>query len=394
VDESKKTCFVISPIGPEDSDIRQIADDFLELLVEPVLARYDFAVMRADKIQRPSTITADIIRLVQESDFCIIDLTNNNPNVFYECGRRHETGRPFIQMVRKGHEDDLPFDVAGIRTVIYDLSNPRTVLESQKKLQEWIDAMIDAGLESRPSGESLSTIAQAIERLERKVTKLLTSPAAGIPLTASSDDALKSFLIPPREAYLEALRTGNLSEGYRILERLKKVCSTNEYVVALGLLVSMGEDRALEMLDSQVTELLKSTSYVESFDDLLTAAAQVIQNYANNTGKFAEAIQLLDGFLLKILPRDDVDNETKAFVANKIGMIGWSSDEYDVCLRYTKQALELFPYPSYSYNLALAYERKNMSNELANELRRLSGMSGLDDDHKALLTKHGYEVRD
>jgi len=129
---NKKTCFIISPIGPEDSDTRKTADDFLELLVEPALAKYDFVVTRADKIARPSTITADIIRLVQESDLCIIDLTNNNPNVFYECGRRHEAGRPFIQMVRKGDEGSLPFDVSGIRTVIYDLSQPRSVLESQK----------------------------------------------------------------------------------------------------------------------------------------------------------------------------------------------------------------------------------------------------------------------
>ena len=61
-----RTCFVISPIGKEGSDVRTDADEFLELLVEPALERFDFNVVRADRIPRPTIITADIIKLVQE----------------------------------------------------------------------------------------------------------------------------------------------------------------------------------------------------------------------------------------------------------------------------------------------------------------------------------------
>src|SRR4051812_8719980 len=159
----QRTCFIISPIGAEGTPIRAAADDFLELLVGPALEKFSFHVLRADRIAHPTAITSDIVRLVQESDLCIIDLTNNNPNVFYECGRRHETGKPFIQMVRKGEESTLPFDVAGIRTVMYDLSSPRTVLESQRKLQEFITTIVEQGFQSETSGVSLASIANGLE---------------------------------------------------------------------------------------------------------------------------------------------------------------------------------------------------------------------------------------
>ncbi len=104
---SKKTCFVISPIGEDGSDVRQFADDIFELLIQPALKTFNFEIVRADKIPHASTITSDIIQLVQNAELCIIDLTNHNPNVFYECGRRHETGKPFIQLIKKGEK--LPY---------------------------------------------------------------------------------------------------------------------------------------------------------------------------------------------------------------------------------------------------------------------------------------------
>src|SRR5438874_38444 len=100
--EKKKICFVISPLGMEDSEIRKQSDDLYELILQPSLEKFNFDIVRADKIPRPAVITTDIIQLVQEADLCIIDLTDHNPNVFYECGRRHETAKPFIQIIRKG----------------------------------------------------------------------------------------------------------------------------------------------------------------------------------------------------------------------------------------------------------------------------------------------------
>lgn len=197
---TQRTCFVVSPIGPEGSSVREAANDFLELLAEPALEKYGFQVTRADRIAHPTAINADIIKLVQESDLCLIDLTSSNPNVFYECGRRHETGKPCIQMVQRGHENSLPFDVAGIRTIVYDVSNTRAARESILKLQEFIDALVKTGFTSNTSSESLSSIAQGIERIERKVNQIMSSvqSVARIQQDPELDD-ISDLIKPPRD---------------------------------------------------------------------------------------------------------------------------------------------------------------------------------------------------
>jgi hypothetical protein len=50
-DSKSKLCFVIGPIGDENSDIRIHADWLLEQIIEPVMADHpDFKVQRADKL--------------------------------------------------------------------------------------------------------------------------------------------------------------------------------------------------------------------------------------------------------------------------------------------------------------------------------------------------------
>ncbi|MGH8566034.1 MAG: hypothetical protein ACREXW_18880 [Gammaproteobacteria bacterium] len=135
---------------------RKAADDLFDLIVEPALEKYDFEVIRADKIQTVASITSEIIQLVQNSDLCIIDVTSHNPNVMYECGRRHETGKPYVMLAREGEK--LPFDVNTIRTIFYSTTNGREMRSSIKTIQSIVEKMLAEGMEPLSSGESLSTI--------------------------------------------------------------------------------------------------------------------------------------------------------------------------------------------------------------------------------------------
>src|SRR5690348_11003486 len=162
-----RTCFVISPIGEPGSDTRKLADDLLELIIDPALESLGFDVVRADKIIGSGTITSEIINLVQNADLCIIDLTGHNANVFYECGRRHETARPFIQVMQRGEKP--PFDVSGIRTIFYDLSDAREVRNSVLEMRQYAEAVVRSPSEVTRTSMSATSIADALDRLERKV---------------------------------------------------------------------------------------------------------------------------------------------------------------------------------------------------------------------------------
>src|SRR5690348_2835827 len=104
----QRTCFIISPIGEKDSDTRQHADNLIRRIILPSLFGFNFQTIRVDQSFSNSRISDEIIDLLRNSELCIADLSEYNPNVMYELGRRHETGKPVILMRPKGQ--DIIFD--------------------------------------------------------------------------------------------------------------------------------------------------------------------------------------------------------------------------------------------------------------------------------------------
>jgi hypothetical protein len=117
------TCFYITPIGDEDSEARRHADVFLASIVEPAIEALgrELTVVRADHIDRPGMITAQVIEHVFRSALVVADLSFHNPNVFYELALRHATSKPTVLISRAA--DPLPFDVAEFRTVQLDTND-------------------------------------------------------------------------------------------------------------------------------------------------------------------------------------------------------------------------------------------------------------------------------
>ena len=115
----EKVCFVISPIGDEDSDTRKRSDLTYEYIIRPVVEEFGYDLIRADHINEPGIITSQIIDKIVESSLVIADLSDNNPNVFYELAIRHAIKKPYIQMVR--HGQNIPFDITGLRTIFFEI---------------------------------------------------------------------------------------------------------------------------------------------------------------------------------------------------------------------------------------------------------------------------------
>jgi hypothetical protein len=114
----EEICFYITPIGSENSEERQHSDLFLGSIVEPALESLNLKVIRADQIDKPGTITKQIIEYLSKAKLVIADLSFNNPNVFYELAIRHAFRLPTVQIIRKG--DKIPFDVSNSRTIVVD----------------------------------------------------------------------------------------------------------------------------------------------------------------------------------------------------------------------------------------------------------------------------------
>ena len=201
MDTSTVRAFVIGPIGDKDADDGSHARvayeegvQILEEVITPACAAFGVEVVRADTIARAGEIPEQIFRLLRDSALVIADLTGANPNVMYELGLRHTTGKLTIQI---GERDRLPFDVAAIRTIKFKRTDAGLV-QARKELSKSLAENLDSGgdpvtatriwFESAVQFESLA----AAEKLETDSEEIDDSPGF-LELLAEMEIGLQSL---------------------------------------------------------------------------------------------------------------------------------------------------------------------------------------------------------
>src|ERR1700674_995409 len=115
-------CFVVGPIGKDGSPERKHSDLLLNAVIKQVLQQTEFGylVKRADEDADPGMIGDRVISDLINAELVVADLTDLNPNAFYELGIRHSTEKPTIHVARA--QTILPFDTVTHRTIFVDLT--------------------------------------------------------------------------------------------------------------------------------------------------------------------------------------------------------------------------------------------------------------------------------
>ncbi|MCU7936562.1 MAG: tetratricopeptide repeat protein [Candidatus Thiodiazotropha sp. (ex Dulcina madagascariensis)] len=358
MDERRKTCFVISPIGADGTEIRKMADDFLELLIEPALQPFGFDIIRADKITASSVITSDVIRYVQNSDLCIIDLTTHNPNVFYECGRRHENGQPFIQLIQKG--DDLPFDVSGIRTINFDISTPRSTLQSIHEIQAYIKNLEEHSYETAATGESLSSVAEGIRRIERRLIHIETQGLSGGQNLGRVSPNIKDILTQhPIGAFNDAYESGNLELAVQLLPRIKRLIGVKEWIQGANNLALVGEPAGEEA----ILEGLQEPDNIDH--DLMVLCLYSLRQYYFNRNLNQQGLQILRELIQDLFDKVIVTDQQKADIINQLALFQISISDNEGAIKSALEAVKLNRSGINLANVASCYSRLNRFDEAA-----------------------------
>jgi len=110
----KNSVFVIMPIGNSEMD-----DVYKTIKSE--CRKLDLKAKRVDEMAGSNPISDDIIAQIKKSEFCIVDLTFERPNVYYELGYTHgigNKGNQILLIAKKGTK--LHFDISGLRVRYYD----------------------------------------------------------------------------------------------------------------------------------------------------------------------------------------------------------------------------------------------------------------------------------
>ena len=197
-----KSCFVIGPIGSEESAERIDADWLLRGIIEPILKNdpFNYVVQRANQMPKPGVITSQVINATIESDLVIADLTGANPNAFYELGIRHMEQKAVIHMAKKGER--LPFDVADYRAVLYSREQYEDLEKAKAELAKQVEAI------ESPAYKPSNPITKArgwveLERSADTKDKLLADLAEGQQRLESRLGSLEASRTDPSLGYKE-----------------------------------------------------------------------------------------------------------------------------------------------------------------------------------------------
>lgn len=134
----EKTCFIITPIGGDSTEIRRAAEGVMDAVIIPALKDSGFKeenIKVAHRMSNPGSINKQVISRIVEDDLAIVNLTGLNPNVMYELAVRHAVRKPVIQICESNTR--LPFDIVDERTIFYT-NDMRGVIELRSNLDSYL----------------------------------------------------------------------------------------------------------------------------------------------------------------------------------------------------------------------------------------------------------------
>jgi hypothetical protein len=108
-------------------------------IIAPALEECDYSSVRADLIAVPGIINSQIIHHLLISDVVIADLSDHNPNVFYELAVRHAAKKPVISIIETSQS--IPFDVAMSRTIRFDYRDLDSATIAKEEIVKQIQAI-------------------------------------------------------------------------------------------------------------------------------------------------------------------------------------------------------------------------------------------------------------
>src|SRR5947208_7496626 len=139
-------CFVDMPFGQKPDLKSGVVVDFDQIYnkaIKPAIEECGLEALRGDEERTGGIIHGAMFARLLLAEFVVADLTLANPNVFYELGIRH-AAKPFTTVPIFANVSALPFDVALVRAVGYQLKNGKlTKTEAQKLKAQLVIRLAD-----------------------------------------------------------------------------------------------------------------------------------------------------------------------------------------------------------------------------------------------------------
>lgn len=247
--ENAKTCFVIFPF--KEPYRRQFKDTYKSALEDAGLVVEIADAPGADKI------TEEIEAKIRKSHICFADITEDNPNVWYEMGFAHACYKKVVTVCNEDErKGDLPFDVSTRHAVFY--SNIVNDNEHARR-----------GFKAQITDKAKEYIAQA----ERVVPVSSATPSVSLPHN-------------PDEIVYEDLTRSDME----VLKIIASDTFAGKCVTTLYLLEHFQESERLSLSIFRITRSVKKflqMEYIKAFESgQLTMSSRGVKFAENNVRLF------------------------------------------------------------------------------------------------------------
>jgi tetratricopeptide (TPR) repeat protein len=287
--EYKALCFVDMPFGTKHDLASGTEIDFDHIYstaIKPAIEQAGLKPLRGDEERTGGVIHTAMFARLLLSEYVVADLTLANPNVFYELGIRH-AARPFTTVPIFANVHPLPFDVAMIRAIIYQLDNGRLSEQSANTLKSELRKRLEEAMKGPATSDS--PLFQLIP--EFPVIDLPHEVTDAFQERVKHEKTFHEMLSQAKSRPSNAERCAALLHVQHDLGDLKKV----QRNVLVDLMLSF---RSVEAWNEMV-------ELIDAFPDYLKDVVLVRQQWAlalnrrNTSGDRDKAIQLLEGLIQK-----------------------------------------------------------------------------------------------
>ncbi len=149
-------CFVDMPFGQKPDLKSGVVVDFDQIYneaIKPAIEECGLEALRGDEEHTGGIIHSAMFARLLLAEFVVADLTLANANVFYELGIRH-TAKPFTTVPIFANVSALPFDVALVRAVGYQMENGKLTETSAQNLKTELAKRLRAAIDGVATDDS------------------------------------------------------------------------------------------------------------------------------------------------------------------------------------------------------------------------------------------------
>lgn len=166
---TEKICFIVTAIGESGTPTRERSDNVYRYLIAPVCEELGYKPVRVDHVNAVDNINETVINYLKTAPMVVADMTDHNPNAFYELGFRQALELPLVPIIKVGER--LPFDVITTRTVFYD-TDVAKIEESKENLKAKIQSFKNFEMPEDRAERNL-TLDDLNDNLTKKLNKIL-----------------------------------------------------------------------------------------------------------------------------------------------------------------------------------------------------------------------------